>query len=107
MENNQTKKQKETRGQSCATTNWGVRFERIGYALYRNSVDSFGRKWAYRTFPIGSGSVGQFSNLSEMAAYCRQVEDIRFLSRVDDVTFLANQDARMRRSEYDNSRSAA
>lgn len=68
---------RESVGRSCATTNWGVRISWLGYALYRGSVDSFGRRWAYRTFPEGSGSVGQFSSLREMVAWVREVETMR------------------------------
>jgi hypothetical protein len=77
-------KLRETAGTSCATTNWGVRIEALGYHLFRNSVDSFGRRWAYRTFPHASGTVGQFASLAEMAAWVRQVEYVRFLLRTTD-----------------------
>jgi hypothetical protein len=68
---------KESRGISCATTNWGLRVSWIGYSLYRDSVDSLGRRWAYRTYPIGGGSVGQFASLREMGEWVRSVEKMR------------------------------
>ena len=68
---------RESAGVSCATTNWGVRISWLGYSLYRGSVDSFGRRWAYRTFPQGSGSIGQFSSLRELVARVRDIEKMR------------------------------
>jgi hypothetical protein len=71
----------ENSGQSCRTTNWGVRLEALGYSLRRNCTDSMGRKWAYRTFPIGAGSIGQFATLGDMGKWARQVERMRWLER--------------------------
>lgn len=63
------------------TSNWAVRIGWLGYQLHRNCVDSFGRTWKYRTFPIGSGSVGQFTSLAELAAWVREVETMRNIDR--------------------------
>jgi len=53
------------------------RLELLGYALHANCVDSFGRRWRYRSFPMTSGPVNQFDNLSQVDHYCDQVEQIR------------------------------
>src|SRR5579872_3562710 len=74
-------KPRETPGQSCPYTNWGQTLERLGYHLYRNSVDSMGRSWKYRTFPIGAGTIGQFSSLGELTTWVRRIEhDAHLLS---------------------------
>ena len=82
----------ENSGQSCRTTNWGVRLEALGYSLRRNCTDSMGRKWAYRTFPIGAGSIGQFATLGDMGKWARQVERMRWLANVSDTNFDALPD---------------
>jgi len=53
------------------------RLEALGYSLHANCIDSFGRKWKYRTFPMGSGPINQFNNRVQVDAYCAQVEQIR------------------------------
>lgn len=70
---------KETPGRNLSSTNWGVRIAELGYTLYGGSIDSFGRSWKYRTFPIGSGSIGQFGSLGDLTAWVRRVENIRAL----------------------------
>ena len=56
------------------TSNWAAYAERCGYRLHRNVTDSMGRKWRYMTSPLsGSGSIGYFADLREMATYLRRV----------------------------------
>lgn len=53
------------------------RLESLGYSLHHNCIDSFNRKWKYRTFPMSSGPINQFDNREQVEQYCSQVEQIR------------------------------
>jgi len=68
-------------GRSFASTNWGVRIERLGYSLYADSRDEMGRVWRYSVFPHGAGSTGRFNTLRELAAWVRAVETTRWLQQ--------------------------
>ncbi len=61
-------------------TNWGVRLGRLGYHLHGNVIDTFGRTWKLSTSPIsGSGTIGYFATLGDMALYVRQLEEFRLM----------------------------
>ena len=78
---------RENPGANLSSTNWGVRIAALDYTLYGGSIDSFGRSWKYRTFPAGSGCVGQFVSLGDLTAWVRRVENIRALPVLTDEYF--------------------
>ena len=53
------------------------RLEALGYTLHTHCVDSFGRTWRYRTFPVWSGPINQFNSMAQVELYCAQVEQVR------------------------------
>lgn len=53
------------------------RLNQLGYSLHSHCIDSFGRRWSYRTFPMGSGPVNQFETMAQVEQYCSDVEQIR------------------------------
>jgi len=61
------------------STNWGVRLERLGYALAGNIRDNIGRTWKYRAASYTYGAVAYFNSLSDMALWVRQVEEARLM----------------------------
>jgi hypothetical protein len=54
-----------------------ARLEALGYALHAHCVDSFGRRWRYRTFPLTSGPINCFNSMAQVERYCEQVEQVR------------------------------
>lgn len=53
------------------------RLKNLSYFLSLNEKDAFGRKWKYRTSPMGAGSTNYFNSLEEINRYCENIEKIR------------------------------
>ncbi len=68
----------ENNGKQITTGKAALLAEVLGYSIHRGCVDSLGRRWAYRTFPIGPGPIGQFSNITQVLKYFGQIEEVRY-----------------------------
>jgi len=73
----------ENNGKQITTGKAALQAKALGYSIHHRCVDSFGRRWAYRTFPMVSGPVGQFSNITQVLKYFAQIEEFRYENRAE------------------------
>lgn len=59
--------------------NLEARLNVLGYVLFRNQKDAFGRKHRYRTSPNAGngGPTNYFDNVEQLERYVKRVEQVR------------------------------